>query len=73
MHRAGDDMSSQAACIECGGQGYVARACHRCEGSGYDPFFRCMSVPCVECGGARRLFYLCSHVLEYATDPTPAA
>ena len=60
------DIAAADVCSECGGEGYVVRPCHRCDGSGEDPFFTVMSVPCIDCGGARQLFYLCSHVLGRA-------
>jgi hypothetical protein len=66
MYRYGEDMSSESECHECGGEGYLVRPCPRCDGTGVDPFFTCMSVPCVDCGGARHLYFLCFHILSYA-------
>ncbi len=49
-------------CPECDGKGYIARTCPRCKGSGEELSFSYMFVPCLDCGGARKLYYVCPHI-----------
>ncbi len=69
MYQNVSETGQQSMCSECDGQGYVIKECPRCGGGGDDPFFTCMSVPCVDCGGERQLFFLCSHIQRYSQFP----
>jgi len=56
---------SKSLCQQCKGNGYVIKTCARCNGSGHDPFFSCLSGPCIECKGMGHHYYICSHLHQY--------
>ena len=65
MNESTRNSKSKFLCQYCKGNGYVVKTCSRCNGSGQDPFFSCLSGPCIECKGMGHHYYVCSHLHQY--------